>query len=82
LTRVRRAVYNRGMSNADTLKLTVTKIGSDKESTVTASTAQMLIDHLEASAGRNGFTVDHIERNGNGWILRDGDRVAVWFIHH
>jgi len=71
------------MSNADTttLKLTVTKIGSDKESTVTASTAQMLIDHLEASAGRNGFTVDHIERNGNGWILRDSNRVAIWFIH-
>ena len=62
--------------------LTVSKLGSTKQSTVDASNVQILLDHLEASAGRQGFTVDHVNSNSNGWILRDGKRVGRWMIDH
>jgi len=60
--------------------LTVSKLGSTKQSTVDASNVQILLDHLEASAGRNGFTIEHVQPNDNGWLLRDGKRVGIWFI--
>jgi len=60
--------------------LTVSKLGSDKQSKVEASNVQILLDHLEASAGRNGFTVEDVQPRDNGRLLRDGKLVGIWFI--
>jgi len=62
--------------------LTVIQSGSGKQASEQATRAQILVDHLEASAGRQGFTVDHVNSNSDGWILRDGKRVGRWMIGH
>ncbi|AXH46827.1 hypothetical protein SEA_ACOLYTE_84 [Mycobacterium phage Acolyte] len=60
--------------------ITVSKVGADKQATITASHRQALIDHLVASAGRHGFEVPLASHDDGGDILRDGQIVAEWEI--
>lgn len=64
-------------------KLTVSKVGSDKTGVVTSSHRQVVLDHLEASAGRNGFEVSfHIPEGSTGDIKRDGQVVGEWKVEY
>lgn len=67
-------------------EITVTRWEDRKKTRATASHRQMLLDHLEASAARNGFTVyrDRAESYLLGYEVGDvlkGDKiVATWEI--
>lgn len=61
-------------------KITVAKWLSDKTAVETASRAKVLLDHLEASAKRNGFEVTWNEPGVSGGLVRDGREVGGWFI--
>ena len=62
------------------LKLTVYKYLSDKQATVVSDQRRALLDHLEASAARNGFEITWIEPGEFGELHRDGREVGGWYI--
>ena len=61
-------------------EITVFKLCSDKFAKSTASHRQVLVDHLEASATRNGFEVTWDEPASHGSLWRDGREVGTWKI--
>lgn len=60
------------------LTLTVHRLKDGKSTYVKSSSRQALLDHLEASAGRNGFDVYWFEPREFGGIRKDGVTVATW----
>lgn len=61
--------------------LTVTRLKDGKRVTVEATHVKMLLDHLEASAGRNGFEVFWHEPGVFGNLKKDGVTVAIWEVN-
>ena len=61
-------------------EITVFKLHSDKFAKSQASSEQILLDHLKASADRNGFVAGFVSGEMSGEIYRDGREVAVWKI--
>jgi hypothetical protein len=64
-------------------EITVFKLHSDKFAKSQASHRQVLVDHLEASADRNGFEVswdDQGDMPAYGSLWRDGREVGIWKI--
>ncbi len=67
-------------------EITVTRLKDGKKATAQASHRQALLDHIEASAARNGFTVyrDRAESHLLGYevgdVLKGGAVVASWEI--
>ncbi|ASZ75251.1 hypothetical protein PBI_MISSWHITE_85 [Mycobacterium phage MissWhite] len=63
-----------------TMTVTKTKavLGVHQQATVKATHRQMLLDHLEASAGRHNLEVRWTEPRVSGDILKDGEVVATW----
>ncbi|AKF14254.1 hypothetical protein SEA_LUCHADOR_90 [Mycobacterium phage Luchador] len=63
-------------------KITVFKVGSSKTGEGSASSPQILLDHLKESSKRNGFEVRRHAHTGlpSGDLFRDGKLVALWGI--
>ena len=66
-------------------EITVFKLYSDKFAKSTASHRQVLVDHLQASALRNGYDVvwdapDTNEVSNSGALFKDGREVGAWKI--
>ena len=64
-------------------EITVWKLNSEKHAKSNASDRQILLDHLHASAARNGFVVTTRWDDGDdiaGALYRDGNEVAIWKI--
>ena len=64
-------------------EITVWKLHSEKFAKSNASDRQILLDHLHASAARNGFVVTTRWDDGDdiaGALYRDGNEVAIWKI--
>lgn len=62
-------------------KLTVYKYASDRRAEELAGRRQVLIDHLEASAARNGFEVTWDEPGVEGELWKQGLPVGGWTIN-
>ncbi|ASJ79789.1 hypothetical protein KIY85_gp87 [Mycobacterium phage Heffalump] len=58
--------------------IVVTKVDFTKSAEVSGSHVAVVIDHLEASAKRNGFEIVHVAENHYGDVIRDGQIVAMW----
>ncbi|AGK86120.1 hypothetical protein SEA_KERBEROS_93 [Mycobacterium phage Kerberos] len=56
--------------------LTATRDRDGKNSKVSASHRQILIDHLEAAASRNGLVIDQLGDGGH--IYLRGEAVGTW----
>lgn len=67
-------------------EITVTRFKDRKAARATASHKQALLDHLEASAARNGFDIERNHEMSHtlgctvGEVLQDGAIVASWEI--
>ncbi|QXO13367.1 hypothetical protein SEA_TROOPER_90 [Mycobacterium phage Trooper] len=61
-------------------KLTVYKANSTAKAEVSGSHTTVVIDHLKASAGRNGFEVPRHMHDGmpSGDVVRNGEVVGYW----
>ncbi|AXC33450.1 hypothetical protein SEA_ORANGE_93 [Mycobacterium phage Orange] len=57
-------------------RLTVTQLKTGREGVVSATHKQVVIDHLEASARRNGLGVTN--HGDGGSVFKDGREVGVW----
>lgn len=60
-------------------KLTVYKYVTFRSATETASRFHILLDHLQASAARNGYEVG-FDESDEGELIKDGQAVAGWHI--
>ena len=61
-------------------EITVCKIMSDKIAKERASKRQILVDHLEASAARNGHEITWDEPASYGSLWKNGREVGIWKI--
>lgn len=63
-------------------KLTVTRFRDGNQASEVASKAQVLIDHIEAAAARQGFEIDPYDASGHGGeLIREGKALGEYVIY-